>query len=249
MDNKKKTHRALISDVEAEILITHLETSTASQARAKAKAAGSSCLLTGLLKTPNGRSWEGSGKHYRIKAKDGKKGRYVLRKDIDKPILKQLSDDMISSNFMEAMLKEVKKCNDIKPPPELAETKKLLNDTNKRISRTMDLAADLDDPAPALRKVNELEKVRKAYADEITELEREHASQTALATITEENIKTVLQNIAEGLDEPKKEAIAAFVDYIELDSESLNCRICYRIPVADRVNMASPRGVEPLLPP
>ena len=36
---------------------------------------------------------------------------------------------------------------------------------------------------------------------------------------------------------------------IVLDPESLDCKICYRIPVEDRNKVASPREFEPLLPP
>ena len=241
----KKTHKALISNEEAEHLVSQLETSNANINRAKAKAAGSKYLLSGLLKSPDGRNWDGDGKNYRVRTKAGLKGRYVNREKIERPIIAQFIADMKSKSFLNALLKKVQLCNTIEPPPELGEATKQLNDINKRISKTMDFASELEDPAPALRKINELEKTRKVVANEITTLEREYKAQSSLAHITEDDLKQSLNNLAEGMLDPSKEAISPFVERIELDPVSLKANIHYRISVVDRLNMASPRlGVD-----
>lgn len=66
---KRDTHEALITDTEAEALLTKLQNNPW-------KTSGRSTtdyLLTGLLKTPSGSRWFGNGgKHYRTKKKPSK---------------------------------------------------------------------------------------------------------------------------------------------------------------------------------
>lgn len=52
----------------------------------------------------------------------------------------------------------------------------------------MDLAARLDDPDPALRKIEELEKRRKMLLHEIELRERKHTATAVFRNITEGHI-------------------------------------------------------------
>ncbi len=74
-----------------------------------------------------------------------------------------------------------------------------------------------------------------------------------LGNITEANVKRFLGGIAENMEsmerEGLKDLLRSLIEQITLDPRSHECQINYRIGVDLRNKVASPRGVEPLLPP
>lgn len=87
----------------------------------------------------------------------------------------------------------------------------------------MDLAAQLADPAPALRKIDELEAKPRALTAELERLEKD-----SMRDAHRESLKDILGTLAER---------------IELHPETLKCRLHYRIGIENRNKMASPRGL------
>lgn len=239
----RNTHDALITDDEAEAILTRLENSTLSKAISLAKSSASDFLLTGIMKSPDGRSWEGSKQYYRVKPKDGKKGRFIQREKVDRFILDQLSADLQSDQFLDALITQIQKAN--KQPAQLDEAKPLhkrINEIDSMISKAMDLVLKMDDPEPATRKIDELQAEKKAIEIEIASLDRQKAAQHALKQITRADIKRVLNGLSDSLERLNKDLIRSFIGEISLDPDSLECLIRYRFTVPDRVNMASPRG-------
>lgn len=115
---------------------------------------------------------------------------------------------------------------------------------NSRISKAMDIASQLAEPGPALRKLDELERSRIAIVGEISRLEREYAAQAALANVTETSVRKILDGLIEQMDnadenETIKDLLLSIIDRIEIDPASGDCRISYRIACGDKV--ASPR--------
>ncbi len=115
----------------------------------------------------------------------------------------------------------------------------------------MDLAAELADPAPALRKVEDLERQRgeKVLRLQALEIEAERA-----AWISKIGVADVARMLAEicadakeaGRSEALRPVILSIVDRIEIDPETLSGGICYRVaPPESGVKLASPRGFEP----
>ncbi len=250
----KNTHEALISDNEAEIILKRLENSHIGKKVSEAKTGASNYLLTGLLKTPAGDLWIGSGnEHYRTRPGQGKKGRWLNKEKVDAAITEQILDDIVSPKFVSKVANATKKAAESLCEDPAEEFRREVESINKQISKAMDLAIKLDNPDPALRKINELETQRKPLEDQIAFLERERLMQLALANITEPHVSSLLKTFADNFRSiPKerwKESMRPLIKQIVLDPETLDCCIDYKFAVNDRLCMASPRGFEPLLPP
>jgi len=69
----------------------------------------------------------------------------------------------------------------------------------------LDLAIKLDNPDPALKKINEFEIQRKPLEKHIARLELEHSMQSALANITETQVSGILKNFTENFRSMPKE--------------------------------------------
>lgn len=240
---KHNTHEALITDAEAEAILSRLENSTHGQAISRAKSAASDFLLTGLLKSPDGRNWEGSKQYYRVKPRDGKKGRFIARDTVDRFVLDQLSTDLQSDQFLDALIANIQKTH--AQPATLDEAKPLqkrIREIDSMISRAMDLVLTMDDPGPAQAKITELQAERKGIETELAALDQQKADQQALKCVSRSGIKRVLNGLSDSLSRLDKRLIQSFIGEIQLDPISLECLIRYRFTVADRLNMASPRG-------
>ena len=84
-------------------------------------------------------------------------------------------------------------------------------------------------------------------------VEEEATVRNAMRSVTRDEVAQLVRTLVVEIDEAErtrlKGVLQAAVEQIMLDPASLDCRIHYRI-VADRtLDMASPRGFEPLLPP
>ena len=62
----------------------------------------------------------------------------------------------------------------------------------RRISKMMGMASELDDPAPALREIDKLEQARNAQLSEIRRLEAEYTAASMLDDISEAKVKQFL---------------------------------------------------------
>ncbi len=87
-----------------------LENSHIGKKVSEAKTGASSYLLTGLLRTPNGDLWTGSGnQHYRTRPGHGKKGRWLNKEKVDTAITEQLLGDIVSPNSSAKLLRPPKR--------------------------------------------------------------------------------------------------------------------------------------------
>jgi DNA invertase Pin-like site-specific DNA recombinase len=240
---QENTHEALISKEQAENILKLLESSSV----ARARRTPANYLLTGLLKAPTGESWYGDNKiHYRIKAQKGK-GRCVSLSEVDSAVVGQIMTDLQSSDFIRAVVKETQKqIQHIEDPAE--NLRRELKSLTERISKAMDMAAELSNPGPALRKINELEEQRNLLIGEIDLLEREYQQQIALSNISEEQIKSALSTVAQDMQhmdqESLKDMVTTLMEKIELDPVTLECQLYYRIGIENRNRVASPRGFD-----
>jgi hypothetical protein len=99
----------------------------------------------------------------------------------------------------------------------------------------MDMAAELETPAPVLRKVNEVERERTVLRGRIRELEAADRRAIALAQVTEAHVGTLLRAMADNIAaydrEQLKDFLLATLERVELEPVSLDVWIDYRIPV------------------
>ncbi|MCP5159951.1 MAG: recombinase family protein [Gammaproteobacteria bacterium] len=250
---QRDTHPALITDQQAEAILSALESSRHAEGLRQSRRTPATYLLTGLLKTPSGDPWygDGKGKHYRV-YRDGKKSRWVPRAPLEEGIVRHIIGDLTSPVFIRALLKEARKQQDALPVDPTIPLRERIAEITRQVTRAMTLAVQLENSAPALRLVDDLEKERAALAAEIVRQEQIHAQQTTFAVMDEGAIRAFLQGLAETLEqadrEAMKDALSALIDVITLDPETRQAEITYHIDV-DRNSVASPRGFEPLLSP
>ena len=95
-----------------------------------------------------------------------------------------------------------------------------------------------------LRKVEELERRRRALAASIDESDAERRAAQALREITETQVKAILLERRQALADANavKATLRALVGRVEIDPTNLRLTVHYRIAVPDRLSMASPRG-------
>jgi hypothetical protein len=115
------------------------------------------------------------------------------------------------------------------------------------IARTVDLAAQLDDPAPVLRRVADLEAQRAQLMEEAAALRAAAGQRAAAATITEGQVRRLLAQWMEAvrgagddeLQAQSRQALGDLVERVELDPATMTARVLYALRAGDKV--ATPR--------
>ena len=246
----ENTHEGLITTEEAETILAQLANSTHSKGRRTA----ANYLLTGLLKTPDGESWFGNGRSaYIPRGTSEKKNRKVDQQLIEQAVLDQLSSDLKSSAFITALTKEAQKFREAHRFDPAEDLRPEVVKIADQISKMMGMASQLEDPAPALREIDKLEKKRKTLVAEIQKQEQEYTAAALLENYTELHVTSFLSGISENMESMDREALkdllSSIIDRITLDPVSHESEVSYRFAADLRNKMASPRGFEPLLPP
>lgn len=239
---QEDTHPALITTAEAETILQLLAAGQHPGRRRR----GSDYLLSGLLRTPDGRAWHGEqGAYYRPeKSAAGAKRPRIDQAELEQAVSAQALADLQAPAFIRALTRQAREYYEARQSDPAAAQRQALRAIQDRIGRNLELAEGLQDPAPALRVVEELEKNRKGMEEEIQRLEAEYTAARVLAGITEAGVARMLRNYAgnvDALDRAQlKDMLEGLIDRIILDPDTRECRIHYRIGIAgDKV--ASPK--------
>jgi site-specific DNA recombinase len=243
------THPALISDDEAEAILRQQE--LALQGR---RLRSSPLLFAGLVVTPEGEAWHSDGcGHYRLG-----KGPKISAARLEPALLGQLAQDLASEATVQLLRAEMQRLAGGQQVDgrRVASMEKKAAGLTTQIARTVDLAAQLEDPAPVLRRVRDLEHQRADILAELASLQLHRDQAHEAAAIDEPQIRTLLRRMlanieaAAGQDDLRDQARAALaevIEKIELPKSQTPVRLHYAIRTG--VNLASPRGFEPLLQP
>ena len=237
----KNTHKALITNEEAEILLARLEQKNSTRARR------STYLLSGLLKTPENLAWHSNGEGcYRTK------GKKIKMEEIEEAVLGKIYSDMQSPKFTAQLASEIKNYTRKHENDPAKTIRRDINNINTKIDKLMSFALELEDRGPAIREINKLESERKNLNDELIRMEKDHQASIALSKIQQPDVSKILKhfvNEIKALDkEPLKDRLHSLIRRVTLSPDTLECSIEYSIGIRGDV-MASPRGFEPLLPP
>lgn len=249
---QRDTHEALITDDEAEQLLRRLEAKAAGrQARAAAtRDRVSEALLGGLLYAPDGTKWWAERDRYRWD--QGHAGqRSIARAAIEGPVLEQVLADLASPDFAHALVEGTRAA--LAREVDGSQLRRLRADVaalGTRIARTLDLAAGLEDPSPALRRVDELELERREKQAQLQALEREATQARNVDAITVGAVQRVLADLAEEAKQNARSELRAsvikLIERVELDPRTLSATLHYRVAAPESgVRVASPRGFEP----
>ncbi len=251
----ENTHPAIITRDEAETIMAGLENSDMGKRISEAKRGMSSYLMSGLLYAPDGRQWNGMrdrrGPSYRLPGVNGQRGRVIRAEEVDQVVLGQLAESLQSSDFVDALYQSSQQATiDVSRREGLQRDLAMLNG---RISRAVDAVISLEDPAPMYRKINELERQRRALIGDIEQQRQEDEIQLAGKQLSRERIRDLLDDFSEQLavspTERVKPLLESFLERVTLSPANLEMQLHFRIRANDCVNVASPQGFEPRFPP
>ena len=230
---QRDTHTALISDAVAEAVLAQLATASLNSPRTRS----SSHLLSGLLKTPDGTPWRANrtaaAEFYRVAV--GGRTRNMPTKRVDDAVVETVSKDLLSAAFVRAALKSTRERLICTHTEEIRQTRTAIAALEAKASKYLDMAANLENPSPVYRKIDEVERERGALLRRIVVWEKEDEAAQALANITEAQVRTMLSRLAEEMRlypaGDLKDFLTTILDRVELDPEEAALRLCYRIPL------------------
>lgn len=226
------THEALIAEADAERLLVALERPSGRRERKRGKS-----LLSGILRAPDGRKWEGCGDRYRYRPEEGGSS-YVRREDLERAVVAHVIEDSQSPAFVRALTLAAQAAADRIDAADLEPARRRLAEIGRKVTRMAELAAETDEPGPFVRRMAELETERKGIETGVAEAEAEHASRAALRNVTEHQVRRTLVEIARAAEQDggMRDALFKLLESVELDPETRDCVVRYRVKVA------SPRG-------
>lgn len=220
---QRNTHPALITEAQAERLLAQLQTSDVGAAIARAKRARSAFLLAELLEAPDGRRWEGSGQHYRLKPFAGRRGRWISADLIDRAVLAQLRTDLQSGPFIEELVVAMRKVDPI--PDGTAQVRKQIAALERQKAKAARLALGPGGDA-FVDLIPDLSSKIEALECELEALENEEKATVQVQQLTAAEIRQVL------LAFDDERALVTALERVVLDPDTLAGQITYRLSVA-----------------
>ena len=234
---QRDTHQALITEAEAEAILSRLDNGRAKHYRTKAD-----YLLTGLLITSDGSAWHGNGgKHYRA----GKKN--INAQTLETAIVEQVAADLASDKFTASLLAKARKASTPHDDrTEIDAAQKHIRALTAKISKLTDLLSETDQPAPLLRKIESLETERDATLGHIDAAAKSAEMADKMRCITERDVRAMLRAMAENMADISREHLKDFlrglIERITLDTDRAGCCIHYRVRMHSSGELvASPR--------
>lgn len=240
---QRRTHEPLITDDEAEAILRQLE---AGQQGRRLRA--SPLLLTGLLLTPEGQPWHSDGcGSYRVG-----KGRKVAAHRVEAAVLERLRADLSSDATVALLRQAMDELANGEPVDgrRLAGMEKRAATLASQIGRTVDLAAQLADPAPVLRRVADLEHQRAQLLAEAEALRTRQAMAAGAAAITDDQVRALLQRLVaeitaaaddSDLRAEARLALHEVLERVEMQAHEKTPVLRLHYAISTGVNVASPR--------
>lgn len=238
---QRNTHLALITEDEAEAIL-HSLANNAGQGK-RPRSTTSASLLSGILKTRDGRQWhvDRGGRFYRAGT------RSIKASTIEARILGRVLEDLDTDRFALAVMDKARRAIEAEAgEAPVAGIDREIGDRERRIGRLTALVADTDTPAPLLREMERLEAERQALVDKRATAHQKARQMREMGRVTPSQLREGLAALADRIRtaEPdrRKGFLRAFVESIELDPGSSSARICYSIRPSGRDTVASPAG-------
>jgi DNA invertase Pin-like site-specific DNA recombinase len=233
---QRGTHQALVSDAEAEAILTRLEKG----AHAARRNRGGTYLLSGLLVRPDGKPWWGDRDCYTTR------GGSIDAALLERSVLEQLPVDLGSPEIVQAFVREIRALQEnLQDRSELEAARAALADVEKRIRKLMGLVEHAREPRPLLARLDELEIERQDAAERVMRAEDAGERVKVLEAVDEAAVAALLQRMASDMGELDRDALKdvlrAWIGRIELDPATRSGRITYRLTLS-RVKVASPQG-------
>ena len=233
------THKALITEQEAEAILAQLE-SASSKRQPKRK---HFYLLAGLLHSMEGDIYHGDGgKYYAYKSGTSKVR--LNKEEIERAVVKQYAHDLQSDKFVDRMLESAQQQAKQGEADQTPLLRKRLSALTSKISRLIEMGLEMDDREPVMRQIASVEAERKTVAEELAIEESRASSAKMLRAVTRIDVERMLKDVASILLEQDPQNLRALlqqkIERIDADLSSNRIKIHYAIGV----KMASPRVSE-----
>lgn len=228
---QRNTHEALIGDDQAEAILRRLENFSASAGRTR----DSNYLLSGLLVTPDGRTFHGDRGTYRVK------GRSMQADVVDRAVVESVLRDLQSSAFVRSITASAR---ELRVEDQTGELREALAATDRRLTKLVALIEQTESPAPLLRQMEQVEAERARLSDALAAADELRAQRLATSKITEHEVRRLLVERAARIEEADpmavREVLSDMIAKVEI--HGTNLQVHYRF---GRDKVASPRGFEP----
>ena len=241
----RNTHPALITDAEAEAILSRLE----SRAGLRTRSGDRVYLLSGLLQDPQGQPFAGETSKGQGAYRLGK-GERIAARIIEGAVLDQVFADLAAPEVAKAIAERMRQAAaPASKPRDLAGLRRRLATLDGKITKLVDLIAAAGAAAPAYqRAIAGMEGERTALAGELEHAATESRQADIIRAWTAADVTRLLAGLRNALetdlaeDRPlaAREALAGMLDKIVLDLESRTWEIHYKLHTG--VKMASPRG-------
>lgn len=233
---QRDTHAPLISELQAEAILTQIATSKIGNAVRAARTHSSDFLLAGLLFTSDGRPWVGAGPRYRLKPTATQKGRYVDRVELDKAVTAQVRADVSDEAFVQKLTEVTRQWYPEHDPGKDLEREALKYD--REAERAAKLALQTSEPAPLLQIMENKRRQAQALRQQAEAARNDQKLGNMTKAITVETVK-------DALSEGRSDAaiVRSLVAKVILEPD-LTCRVDYLPALGRSLGMASPRGSE-----
>lgn len=231
----RDTHPALITEAEAEAILTQLETSDIGAAVSRGKAARSSFLLAGLLFTPEGEPWVGHGRYYRLKRDGERSGRLVRADLVDAAVLDQVRADMGSDLLLRSLLQAAQA---VQAAP-AADIEGRIAELEHEKARAARFAMRAELAETFIPLVEERSRQIDALRREAAAVKADTSISAEIARLTPDHLRELLA------EQSPATAVQSLVERISLSTD-LTCRLHYKaVPGgAGWRSMASPKAFD-----
>ncbi|MCC6800431.1 MAG: recombinase family protein [Anaerolineae bacterium] len=231
---QRDTHPALITDEQAEAILAQMEAGAAGR-----RNRATPLLLSGLVLAPDGRVWHSDGcGAYRLG-----KGRKIAVQRLEAAVLAKLQADLSSDEAVGHVMQALQADQGGRVDGRsVAALERRIAGLTQRIGRTVDLAAQIDDPAPVLRQVANLEASRAALVDELAAMHARLHQQQHAAVVTPADVRLALDALFADIRDRAAQhapdvrmALTEVLERVELDPATLACRLHYAVRTGDKV--------------
>jgi len=237
---QRNTHEALITDVEAEAILTALTNSRVGQAVSKAKAAMSDYLLTGILFTSDGRPWTGkSGVYYKLRRSEQGPGRLVKCELVDQAVLAQVTSDMRSDAFLEKLISMSREAGLMTDPGK--PIREQLAKLEREKHRAAELALTVEDGGTFTRIIEERSRQIEALRAELAAIKADSTLSEMIRALTPAKLRELLMELG-----GPRAALSHMAERVVLEPDLNTFQVHYRAALG--LSVVSPWGRQGLAP-
>ncbi len=242
---QRNTHQAMISDEEAETLISRREKERASRKRKRI----TPYLLSGIIRCRCGANMDGAGGYYRCHARCGNRG--IKQETVEQAVIEILFDKIMSPeairDLRETIQSEIGR-NHKSSDSASKRLKKAISQVDKQVEEIINLLQQVKHQRPLLAKLDQLEEERSALLEQLEKTRPQSSGILDMSDTAIINFLKKYRNDFKKADiEKRKGIIRSCISYAELNGDELKINPSYAN--ITEVKVASPRGFEPLLPP